>query len=98
MFVDHLIQYRISSWSKTIEERGFGTCVTDEHTDGPTDKPSYRDAFLTHASKKLFIYIFKLGSQREIDFLNCENILNIHRMKRNYGRKTNIASLIHDWE
>ena len=47
MFVDHLIQYRISSWPKTTEERGFGTCVTDGHTDGRTDKPSYRDAFLS---------------------------------------------------
>ena len=29
MFVDHLIQYRISSWPKTAEKRDFCTCVTD---------------------------------------------------------------------
>ena len=55
MFVDHLIQHRISSWPKTAEKRGFSTCVTDRRTDGrtdrPTDRPSYRDAFLTDASK-----------------------------------------------
>ena len=59
MFVDHLIQYRISSWPKTTEERGLGTCVMEGHTDGQTDgrtnrrtdKLSYRDAFLMEASK-----------------------------------------------
>ena len=51
MLVDHLFQYRISQWPKTIEKRGFCTCVTDIRTDGPTDRPSYRDAFLTDASK-----------------------------------------------
>ena len=55
MFVDHLSQYRISSWSKTAEKRGFCTCVTDGHTvgwmDGWTD-PLIEDAFLTDASKK----------------------------------------------
>ncbi len=40
MFVDHLIQYRISSWPKTAEKRGFCTCVTDGHMDGPTDGPA----------------------------------------------------------
>ena len=56
MLVDHLFQYRISPWPKTVEKRGFCTCVmdirTDGRTDGPTDgrtdRPSYRDAFLTH--------------------------------------------------
>ena len=52
MFVDHLIQYRISPRPKTAEKRGFCTGVTDQRTDGPTDRPSYRDAFLTDASKK----------------------------------------------
>ena len=44
MFVDYLIHYRISLWPKTAEKRGFCT--------GVTDGPSYRDAFLTDASKK----------------------------------------------
>ena len=48
MLVDHLFQYRISPWPKTAEKRGFCTGVTD----GRTDRPSYRDAFLTDASKK----------------------------------------------
>ena len=52
MFVYHLIQYRISPWPKTVEKRTFSTGVTDIATDGPTDRPSYRDAFLTDASKK----------------------------------------------
>ena len=63
MIVDHLIQYRISSWPKTAEKRDFCTGVTDQPTDGRTDvrmdrrtngptdrwtdRPSYRDAFLT---------------------------------------------------
>ena len=37
MFVDHLIQYRISSWPKTAEKRGFCTGVTDGQTDGWMD-------------------------------------------------------------
>ena len=69
MIVDHLIQYRISSWPKTTEESDFGTCVTDGHTDGPTDGrtdrptdiPSYRDAFLTDASKKEVVKQFDRG-------------------------------------
>jgi len=56
IFVDHLTQHRISLWPRTAEKRGFCTCVTDGctdvRTDGWTDKPSYRDAFLTDASKK----------------------------------------------
>ena len=60
MLVDQLFQYRISPWPKTAEKRGFCTCVTDGHTDGRTDgrtggrtdRPSYRDALLTDASKK----------------------------------------------
>ena len=47
MLVDHLFQFRISPWSKTAVKRGFSTGVTDR----PTDRPSYRDAFLTDASK-----------------------------------------------
>ena len=35
-------------WPKTAEKRGFCTGVTD----GRTDRPSYRDAILTDASKK----------------------------------------------
>ena len=54
-FVDHLIQYRISPWQKSVEKRGFRAGVTDGRTDGrtdgPTDRPSYRDAFLTDASR-----------------------------------------------
>ena len=50
--VDHLFQYRILTWPKAAEKRGFCTCVTDIRMDGPTDRPSYRDAFLTDASKK----------------------------------------------
>ena len=38
MFVDHLIQYRISPWPKTAEKRGFCTGVTDRPTNGPTDR------------------------------------------------------------
>ena len=48
MLVDHLFQCRISPWPKTAEKRGFCTGVTD----GRTDRPSYRDAFLTDAFKK----------------------------------------------
>ena len=59
MLVDHLFHCRISLWPKTAEKRGFCTGVTDGPTDGPTDRrtdrrpdrPSYRDAFLTDASK-----------------------------------------------
>ena len=40
MFVDHLIEYSISSWPKTAEKRGFCTCVTDGHTDQQTDRPT----------------------------------------------------------
>ena len=51
MFVDRLIQYRISPKPKTTEKRGFCIGVTDRPTDGPTDgrtdRPSYRDA-MTH--------------------------------------------------
>ena len=47
MLDDHLFQCMISPWPKTAEKRGFYTGVTD----GPTDGPSYRDAFLTDASK-----------------------------------------------
>ena len=49
MLVDHLFQYRISPWSKTAEKRVFCTGVTD----GPMDRPSYIDAFLTDASKNV---------------------------------------------
>ena len=60
MLVDYLFQYRISRWPKTAKKRGFCTCVTDIPKDGPTDRrtdgrmdrPSYRDTFLTDASKK----------------------------------------------
>ena len=37
MLVDHLFQFRISECPKTIEKRGFCTCVTDIQTDGRTD-------------------------------------------------------------
>ena len=57
MFVDHLFQFRISPQPKTAEKRGFSTGVTDGRTDGPTDgqtgEPSYRDALLTDAFKKM---------------------------------------------
>ena len=52
MLVDHLFQYRISPWPKTAEKRGLCTGVTDGPTDRRTDRPFYRDAFLTAASKK----------------------------------------------
>ena len=56
MLVDHLFQCRISPWPKTAEKCGFCTGVTDRPTDrrmdGRTDRPSYRDEFLTDASKK----------------------------------------------
>ena len=52
MLVDHLFQYR-----KTAEKRGFCTGVMDRPMDGPTngrtDRPSFRDVFLTDASKKI---------------------------------------------
>ena len=48
MLVDRLFQCRISPWPKTAEKRGFCAGVTD----GRTDRPSYRNAFLTDASKK----------------------------------------------
>ena len=38
MFVDHLIQYRISPWPKTAEKHIFCTGVTDGHTDRRTDQ------------------------------------------------------------
>ena len=48
MFVDHLIQYRISPRPKTAEKRDFQESGTDRPTDGRTDgrtvRPSYRDA------------------------------------------------------
>ena len=50
-FVDHLIQHTISLWPKSDEQRVFCTGVTDGRTDRRTDGPSYRDAFLTDASK-----------------------------------------------
>ena len=62
MLVDHLFQSRISPWPKTVEKRGFCTCVTDgptdrrtdRRTDGRTDRPSYRDVFLwTHLKIRL---------------------------------------------
>ena len=50
--VDHLFQCRISTWPKTADKRGFCTGVMDgQTTDRLTDRPSYRDAFLTDASK-----------------------------------------------
>ena len=60
MLADHLFQCRISPWPKTAEKRGSCTGVTDGRTDrlknGQTnrrmDRPSYRDTFLTDASKK----------------------------------------------
>ena len=54
--VDLLFQYKSSPRPKTAEKRGFCTCVTDiptdRRTDRQTDRRSYRDAFLTDASKK----------------------------------------------
>ena len=47
-----MFQCRISPWPKTVEKRVFCTGVTDGRTNGRTDRPSYRDAFLTDASKK----------------------------------------------
>ena len=52
MLVDHLFQCRISPWPKTAEKQFFCTGVTDGPTDRRTDRPSYRDTFLTDASKK----------------------------------------------
>ena len=43
MFVDHLMQYRISSWLKTAEKTRFlhlRNGHTDGRTDGPTDGPT----------------------------------------------------------
>ena len=37
MFIDHLIQYRISPRLKTAEKRDFQESVTDGPTDRPTD-------------------------------------------------------------
>ena len=37
MFVDHLFQYRISSWPKTAEKRGFYTGLMEGQTDVPSD-------------------------------------------------------------
>ena len=70
MLVDHLFQYsfRISPWPKTAEKRGFCTCVTDGHTDGRTNRPSYRDAFLMDASKNGSIRINYLINIRESRF------------------------------
>ena len=55
MLVDHLFQYRISTWPIIAEKRGFCTGVTDRRTDGRTDgrtdRPFYRDA-MTHLKKK----------------------------------------------
>ena len=56
MLVDHLFQYRISPRPKTAEKHGFCTGVTDGRTDGWTDRPSYRDAFLTDASKNAVVW------------------------------------------
>ena len=61
MFVDHLTQYWISSWPETAKVRGFCTCVTD----GPTDKPSYRDAFLTDASNNCNKFNFEQFSRKK---------------------------------
>ena len=51
MLVDHLFQYRISPLPIKAEKRVFCTGVMDRRTDGQTDRPSYRGAFLTDASK-----------------------------------------------
>ena len=57
MLVDHLFQYRISPWPKTAEKRFFFAQAkrtdgrTNRWTDRRTDRPSYRDTFLTDASK-----------------------------------------------
>ena len=52
MFVDHLIQSRISQCPKTAEKRNCCTGRMDGRTDGWTDSPSFIDAFLTDASEK----------------------------------------------
>ena len=67
MLVDHLYQQRILPWPKKAKKQGFCTGVTDRptngrtngridgwtdgRTDGRTDGTSFRDAFLTDASK-----------------------------------------------
>ena len=74
--VEHLIQYRISLWPKTSGKHGFCTGVLDGPTDGWTDGrmdrrmakqpdgPSYRDAFLTDASKNEKKRFFLVGVSR----------------------------------
>ena len=61
MFVDHSFQYGFSPWPKTAKKLGFWTGVGDRQLDGRmdehTDRPSYRDAYLTDASKKKLIGI-----------------------------------------
>ena len=39
MFIDHLIQSRVSPWPNTAEKHGFckGVYARNGHTDGPTD-------------------------------------------------------------
>ena len=63
MIVDHLIQFKISPWSKTA---GFCTRTTDGLRDGRMDRPSYRNTFLTDASRKYSAPLMFLQKQKKI--------------------------------
>ena len=76
MLADHLFQCRTSPWPKTAEKRGFSTGVTDGPTNGRTDRPSYRDAFLTDASKK---GTFSIETESIFDYVLGRGIIVVMR-------------------
>ena len=84
MFVDRLIQYRISPRPKTAEKRGFCTGVTDGRTDGPTDRPSYRDA-RTHLKITLSIFTMYFEEKHACTFYIHDAYLSV---RGNYSKES----------